>query len=71
MHVIESSGISTKLWRNASYISNTPDITVSVTASEVAVPVPSSDLQSIDDFRRNIRISWLKPLWTYNRVLDV
>ena len=30
MDVIKSSGISTKLWRNASYISNTPDITVPV-----------------------------------------
>ena len=44
MCVIESSGISTKLWRNASYISNAPYITFPVTASEVAGPVPSSDL---------------------------
>ena len=43
MHVVESTCISTKLRRNASYISNTPDITVSVTTSEVAGPVPSSD----------------------------
>ena len=49
MHVIESNVICTKLWRNASYISNTPDITVSVTASEVAGPVPSSDLYEIGD----------------------
>ena len=50
MHVIESCGISTKLWRNASFISNTLDITVLVTASEVAGPVPSSDLCELDDW---------------------
>ena len=44
MHVTESSVTSTKLWKNACYISNTPDITVTVTGSEVAGPVPSSDL---------------------------
>ena len=43
MYVIESSGISKTLWRNASYISNIPDITVPFTAKEVAGPVPSSD----------------------------
>ena len=36
MHVIESSGISTKLYTNASYISNTTDFTVPLTASEIA-----------------------------------
>ena len=49
MHVIQSSVICTKLWRNASYISNAPDITVPVTAGEVAEPVPSSDLYEIGD----------------------
>ena len=49
MYVSESSGITTNLWRNASYISNTPDITVPVIASEVAGPVPSSDLYEIGD----------------------
>ena len=38
MYVSESSGIS-----------NTPDITVPVIASEVAGPVPSSDLYEIGD----------------------
>ena len=48
MHVIESSGIPTKLWKI--YISNKPDITVPVTASEVAEPVPSSDFNELDDW---------------------
>ena len=50
MHVIESSGISTKLWKNAGYISNTPDFTVPVTASEVAGPVPSFDFYEFGDW---------------------
>ena len=49
MHVIESSGIFTKLWWNVSYISNTTDITVSVTTSEVAGPVPSSGQYELGD----------------------
>ena len=50
MHVTESSGISTKVWRDASYISNTADITVPVTSSKVAGPVPSSDFYEFGDW---------------------
>ena len=38
-----------KLWWNASYISNTPDIIVSVTTSGVAGPVSSSDQYEFGD----------------------
>ena len=50
MHVIESTGIFTKLWRNASYISNAPDITVKATASEVGGPAASSDFNELVDW---------------------
>ena len=50
MHLIESSSISTKLWRNASYISNAPDFTVPAAASEVAGSVPSSGFYGFGDW---------------------
>ena len=50
MYVIESNGISTKLWRNAGYISNKTDIKVPITASEVAVPVSSSEPYELGDW---------------------